>query len=196
MYELKDVLRTYELFAMETERLRLAVLKRSCARNVADYLARNREFHRKWSQTHDDNYFTMWTQRDYLKYDAAEYHAGRLVPLYIMPKDEPGNIIGRVSFFNFAYGGMMSCSVGYHLDQNATGKGYMTEALKASCEMIMDIMKMHRIEAFILPNNERSLNLIKRCGFAYEGKRISYMHINGKWEDHEAFYLLSDNKIS
>lgn len=191
MYVVEDRLKAYELFAMETDRLRLSVLKRSCADKVADYLKRNREFHRKWSQTHSDDYFTVRVQKEYLKYDANEYIHGRLVPLYITRKGEPGKILGRVSFFNFAYGGMMSCSIGYHLDENETSQGYMTEAVTESCRMIMDVMKIHRIEAFILPNNERSLSLIKRCGFKHEGRRISYMHINGRWEDHEAFYLLN-----
>ncbi|MBR1797424.1 MAG: GNAT family N-acetyltransferase [Clostridiales bacterium] len=196
MYNIEYRLRSNELFAMETERLRLAVLKRSCARMVTEYLVRNREFHKKWSQTHEEGYFTERTQKEYLKYDTGEYLHGRLVPLYIFDKEHPDRILGRVSFFNFAYGGMMSCSVGYHLDERETGKGIMTEALTESCAMIMDTMNIHRIEAFILPDNEKSLALIKRCGFRHEGRRISYMHINGRWEDHEAFYLLDDSKNS
>ena len=196
MYSIDARLRSHEIFAIETDRLRLAVLKKQCAKAVTEYLVRNREFHKKWAQTHESGYFTTATQREYLKYDVQEYRDGRLVPLYIFKKDDPDRIIGRVSFFNFAYGGMMSCSVGYHLDENETGKGYMTEALTESCRLVMDMMKMHRIEAFILPSNARSISLIRRCGFSYEGKRVSYMHINGRWEDHEAFYLLSDNKIT
>lgn len=181
---------------METDRLRLAVLKRSCAKMVADYLLRNREFHREWSQTHTDSYFTERTQKNYLRYDCGEYTHGRLVPLYIFRKEDPGRILGRVTFFNFAYGGMMSCSVGYHLDEKETGKGYMTEALTEGCRMIMDVMEIHRVEAFILPENERSLALIRRCGFTHEGRRISYMHINGSWRDHESFYLLDESQNS
>ncbi len=192
MYKIVDHIRPNEIFAMETDRLRLSVLKKSCARDVADYLCRNREFHRKWAQTHSDSYFTQRVQRDYLRYDCGEYKAGRLVPLWITYKDDPGRIIGRVSFFNFAYGGMMSCSIGYHLDKDETGKGVATEAVTNACEMIMKLLNIHRIEAFILPDNEKSLALIARCGFTYEGKRISYMHINGKWEDHQAFYLLNN----
>ena len=192
MYVIADRLRGSELFAMETDRLRLSVLKRSAYKPVTDYLVRNRLFHKQWAQTHDDSYFTERVQKDYLRYDAGEYLRGRLVPLYVSLKDDPGRIIGKVTFFNFAFGGMMSCSVGYHLDENATGQGYMTEAVTEACSMIMDIMHIHRIEAFILPFNERSQSLIRRCGFTYEGCRVSYMHINGRWEDHEAFYLLAD----
>jgi ribosomal-protein-alanine N-acetyltransferase len=158
---------------------------------VTDYIVRNRQFHKKWSQTHDESYFTEKTQKDYLRFDVSEYLNGRVVPFYLTRRGEPGRILGRITFFNFAYGGMMSCSVGYHLDEEETGKGYMTEALTEACRMIMDVMHIHRIEAFILPDNEKSLAVIKRCGFTHEGRRVSYMHINGKWEDHEAFYLLA-----
>jgi len=191
VYTLVERLKPYELFAMETDRLRLSVLKRSCSRMVTDYIVRNRQFHKKWSQTHDESYFTEKTQKDYLRFDVSEYLNGRVVPLYLTRRGEPGRILGRITFFNFAYGGMMSCSVGYHLDEEETGKGYMTEALTEACRMIMDVMHIHRIEAFILPDNEKSLAVIKRCGFTHEGRRVSYMHINGKWEDHEAFYLLA-----
>lgn len=192
MFSIVEHVRPNELFAVQTDRLRLSVLKKSNSRAVADYLCRNREFHRKWSQTHDDSYFTPKTQKDYLSFDCSEYKAGRLVPLWITYKDQPNRIIGRVSFFNFAYGGMMSCSLGYHLDQEETGKGIATEAISNACQMIMKYMKIHRIEAFILPNNNKSLAVIRRCGFLHEGKRISYMNINGEWEDHEAFYLLNE----
>ncbi len=193
MYEI-DWNKTHrELFAMETERLRLSVLKKNCAPMVTDYFVRNKEFHQQWSQTHSDSYFELKTQKKYLSYDEAEYRQGKIVPLWIMKKEDPDRVIGRVSFFNFAYGGMMNCAVGYHLDKGETGKGYMTEALKESCRLIVNEMKIHRIEAFILPENERSLSLIKRVGFKEEGLRKSYMHINGNWRDHVSFYILEDS---
>ena len=131
-------------------------------------------------------------QKKYLAYDYNSFLEGSLVPLWICLK-ETGEIIGRVSFFNFAFGGMMSCACGYHLDKDHTGKGYMTEALKGAMAFVFDEYRMHRIEAFILPENEPSLNLVKRLGFHYEGQRISYMHINGRYRDHEAFYMLEDD---
>lgn len=192
MYELVWNKAHNELFAAETERLRLSVLKRSAAGIVTDYLVRNKEFHQEWSQTHTDSYFDLKTQKKYMSYDEAEYKQGKLVPLWISKKGEPDRVIGRVSFFNFAYGGMMNCAVGYHLDKDETGNGYMTEALKGACELIVKELNIHRIEAFILPENERSLALIKRVGFTEEGYRKSYMHINGKWRDHISFYILED----
>ena len=182
----------FEVLALGTERLRLCVLRKSEAPRVTDYFKKNRDFHKKFAQTHTDDYFTVSMQKKYLAYDYNSFLEGSLVPLWICLK-ETGEIIGRVSFFNFAFGGMMSCACGYHLDQEHTGKGYMTEALKGAMAFVFDEYKMHRIEAFILPENEPSLNLVKRLGFHYEGKRISYMHINGRYRDHEAFYILEED---
>jgi len=181
-----------EMLALDTDNLRLAVLRKSEAARVTEYLLNNRDFHKQFSQTHTDDYFTVSTQKKYLAYDCNSFLEGSLVPLWITLKDD-NKIIGRVSFFNFAYGGMMSCACGYHLDKDHTGKGYMTEALKSAMAFVFDEYKMHRIEAFIVPENEPSLNLVKRVGFHYEGKRNSYMHINGRYRDHEAFYMLEDD---
>ena len=160
-----------EMLAIETDRLRLSVLRKSEAPRVAAYFVKNHDFHKRFSQTHPDSYFTVSEQRKYLAYDCDSFLAGCLVPFWITVKGSD-EIAGRVSFFNLAYGGMMNCAVGYHLDKDRTGKGYMTEALEAACE------------------NEPSINLIRRAGFIGEGRRVSYMHINGEYRDHEAFYLL------
>ena len=181
-----------EMLALETDNLRLAVLRKSEAARACEYFTYNRDFHKAFAQTHKDDYFTVHMQKKYLAYDCDSFLEGSLIPLWITLKGSD-RLIGRVSFFNFAYGGMMCCSVGYHLDKDHTGKGYMTEALRGAIAFVFDEFKMHRIEAFILPENEKSKNLVKRLGFHYEGQRISYMHINGRYRDHDAFYLLEDD---
>ena len=87
----------------------------------------------------------------------------------------------------------LSSCVTLHLDKDSEGKGIMSEALKSSLACVFDEYKLHRVEAFILPENERSIRLVERVGFTYEGHRKSYMHINGKYRDHEAFYILEDD---
>lgn len=177
-----------ELLAIETDRLRLSVLRKSEAARITEYFVKNRDFHKRFAQTHPDSYFTVSEQKEYIGFDCDSFLDGALVPFWITIKGSD-QIIGRVSYFNLAYGGMMNCAVGYHMDKDYTGKGYMTEALKASCSFMFREYKMHRIEAFILPENEPSIRLIKRAGFVYEGTRVSYMHIDGRYRDHEAFCL-------
>ena len=192
MYEIASGLRRNEEFAFVSERLRFSVLKKGAYKEVTDYLVRNRDFHRQFSQTHSDSYFQEATQKKYVDYDLKAFHKGDVFPFWITYRDNPNKILGRVSFFNTAYAGMMNCACGYHLDKDEIGKGIMTEALKVCCEFMVKELHMHRIEAFILPKNEKSLSVVKRVGFEYEGRRVSYMHINGKYRDHEAFYILED----
>ncbi len=179
-----------ELFAMETDRLRLSVYRKSAAQKVCDYIVRNREFHKEFSQPQPDSYFTLNAQRQFLIADMTDYRKGRIVPLWITDRNDNSRVLGRVSLFNIARGGMMLAQLGYHLDKDATGQGIMTEAVSGVCAMAFEVMHLHRIEAFILPENTRSINLIRRCGFVHEGTRYSYMNINGKFRDHETFYLL------
>lgn len=191
-YSVSSHRKRYEMLALDTEHLRLAVLRKSEAPRACEYFIRNRDFHKQFAQTHADDYFTVPVQKKYLAYDCESFLDGSLVPLWITEKGSD-KLIGRVSYFNFAYGGMMSCACGYHLDKDYEGKGIMSEALRSSLAFVFDEYKMHRVEAFILPENERSINLVKRAGFTYEGYRKSYMHIDGKYRDHEAFYILEDD---
>ena len=191
-YSVATSRKRYEMLALDTENLRLSVLRKSEAPRACAYFVKNRDFHKQYSQTHTDDYFSVPVQKKYLSYDCDSFLDGSLVPLWITEKGSD-TLIGRVSFFNFAYGGMMSCACGYHLDQEYTGRGIMTAALRASLAFVFDEYKMHRVEAFILPENERSIKLVQRLGFKYEGQRKSYMHINGKYRDHEAFYILEDD---
>lgn len=181
-----------ELFAFETDRLRLAVLKKSAVDKVTDYYVRNRQFHRQWSQTHNDDYFTKKEQKAYLKSDEICFFDEMIIPLYIVEKTNPNKIIGRVSLFNVSRGGMQSAIIGYHLDEHAQGKGFMLEAVKATCEVAFDYFRLHRIEAYIMPHNQKSLNLIRNAGFEEDGYKRKFMHINGEWEDHVSFSYLNE----
>ncbi len=182
-----------EIFSIETDRLRLSVLKKSAAPKVCDYYVRNKDFHKKWAQTQPDSYFSVKAQKEYLRSDSYLYYDDRLLPFFIFEKGDTQKIIGRVSLFNIVRGGMQSAALGYHQDEKACGKGYMTEAVQAITEYGFKELNLHRIEAFILPSNDSSLRLIRRSGFREEGLRKSYMHINGKWEDHLSFALFEEN---
>ena len=67
----------------------------------------------------------------------------------------------------------------------------MTEALGAIIRYCLDDLRLHRIEANVMPRNERSKRVLKGLGFEYEGASARYLRINGKWEDHEHYVLLN-----
>ena len=51
---------------------------------------------------------------------------------------------------------------------------------------------LHRMEICIRPENVKSLRVVEKLGFRYEGLRRRYIHINGDWRDHYAFALVAE----
>jgi len=181
------------VFSLATDRIYLRILSPSAVPEVVDYLVRNREFHKPFHQFHDDSYFTVSVQKMYLKSDMNAYYNGSQVGFWIYLQSDPLRVIGRVSFSGIVRGALQSCLIGYHLDENETGKGYMSEAIVKACNYMFDFHGLHRIQADIMPRNIRSINTIERCGFVRQGLNDKYMAINGKWEDHNSFALINDN---
>jgi ribosomal-protein-alanine N-acetyltransferase len=180
------------IFSLPTDRLFLCVLSPAAAPEAVEYLVRNRIFHKPYHQFHEDSYFTVSVQKMYLKSDINAYYSGSHFGFWIYLQSEPSRVIGRVSFSGIVRGALQSCLVGYHLDENETGKGYMTEALIKACQYMFDYHGLHRIQADIMPRNVRSINTIERCGFVRQGLSEKYMAINGKWEDHYSYALIND----
>jgi ribosomal-protein-alanine N-acetyltransferase len=53
-------------------------------------------------------------------------------------------------------------------------------------------LKLHRLEANIQPENERSISFVKGLGFRREGFSPQYLQVCGRWRDHERWALLSE----
>jgi ribosomal-protein-alanine N-acetyltransferase len=80
--------------------------------------------------------------------------------------------------------------IGYDLYPDWWGKGFMTEAMMAVLCHGFEVMNLNRIEAFIYPENERSMNLAKKFGFQMEGILRDYFYLNGQFYDHVVLSLL------
>jgi len=184
--------RRQDVFIIRTQRLELRILRPSGAAIVTGYLIRNRAFHKPFHQTHDDVYFTVREQRDYLRSDLSRFFDDEQYSFWISLADDPDRIIGRLSFSAVIRGALNSCLVGYHLDEKEVGKGIMREALKAGCLYMFQMQHLHRIQADIMPSNERSLASAESCGFKRQGMNEKYMCINGEWKDHYTYALLNE----
>ena len=54
--------------------------------------------------------------------------------------------------------------IGYSLDEEQQGKGYMKEAVKLVVEYAFEELELHRIEATTLIDNEKSQRVLKALG--------------------------------
>ena len=53
--------------------------------------------------------------------------------------------------------------------------------------------QLHRLEIAILPENGRSLAVVRKVGARDEGERASYMYVDGRWRTHRTFSLLAED---
>ncbi len=86
--------------------------------------------------------------------------------------------------------------IGYGLYEEAIKKkGLMTEALIPVLEYGWKEMKLHRVEAFVSPNNVPSLKLMEKLGFEREGYLKEHYLKSGIYEDSLVFSLLKKNSV-
>ena len=103
-------------------------------------------------------------------------------------------IVGVFNLNNIVRNGHMSASIGYYVFSAYKNQGYMTEGLQQVVQIAFSELGLHRIEAYIQPQNARSKALVQRCGFEFEGVSRAYLFINGQWNDHERWVIIDQRQ--
>ena len=162
------------------------------AESLLDLHLRNAELFQKCSPTFEDDYYTLDSKRKYIndstkhKEDDKEYSFG----IYL--KDN-GKLVGGISLFQISRGSLQKCLIGYSLDQQYNGRGYTTEAVSLAVEFAFNELKLHRVEAGVMLSNMGSMRVLEKAGFHKEGIEQKGVKINGQWEDHQIFAIISEN---
>lgn len=101
-------------------------------------------------------------------------------------------MVGGITLSNIRRGVTQSATVGYWLGAEHVGKGHMTAALATVVPFAFDVLKLHRLDAAVMPANTASVRVLERAGFVREGLARRYLKICGRWEDHLLYALLAD----
>ncbi|MGU8414631.1 GNAT family N-acetyltransferase [Clostridium perfringens] len=177
-------------FQLNTERLALRNLAPENTEEMLDYYIRNEEHLRQYEPTRDSSFYTYEGQKEILTESFRQFIDGTSIDLGIF-KDE--KLIGKIKLSNIVYGILRNAFVGYSIDKEHQGKGYMKEALNTVCSYAFEEMGLHRLEASTLMDNSRSQGVLKACGFNELGISEKYLYINGEWRDHKIFYKVNDD---
>ena len=159
---------------------------------LLDYYLRNKEFLEPFEPKRSAAFYTFEHQEALLRQDMQAAAAKTGIRFYLFPRDDAHRIVGSVGLSNILWGSFLSCFLGYKLDQGYQNKGWMTQAVSAVSRFAFDGLRLHRIEANIMPRNLASRRVLEKCGFREEGLAKQYLNINGVWEDHLHMVLLNE----
>ena len=84
-----------------------------------------------------------------------------------------------------------SVMIGYILNRNYWGSGYMTEAVGELIRFAFEEMGMHRVAATCDLENVRSARVMERCGMALEGVLRDYELRRGRFVTTKLYSILS-----
>ena len=83
--------------------------------------------------------------------------------------------------------------IGYAIGENYWGNGFTTEAVLALLRFGFEELNLALISAYCYPSNDRSKNVLKKCGFQYEGRlRLAEKRYDGAVLDNECYAIIPD----
>jgi len=112
--------------------------------------------------------------------------------MYFVFDRRSNELVGGCQLSNIRQGVAQSAAtLGYWMGRKFSGQGLMTDAVAHLVRYAFDRFGFHRIEAACLPTNVASRRVLTKVGFSAEGTARQYLKINGEWQDHLLFAVLS-----
>lgn len=144
---------------------------------------RNKEFFKHYTILREPDFYTYGKMKERIENGLAGAEKDTLYAfgIFLLQTDE---LIGSVALSHISRGPAQNCMIGYTLDEQQNGKGYMTEAVQMTVAFGFQTLKLHRIEAGVMPHNLPSIKVLEKAGFHREGIAKEIVQINGKWQDH------------
>lgn len=128
-----------------------------------------------------------------LKQQAKYRKQGMIFHFGIFEK-KTGRMMGFVLLALVLRFNVQSARISYSIFNNYWKHGYGKEAVQASIDYAFRKLKLHRLEAEILPHNHASVALVRGLGFRFEGVRRGAVFFQRKWHDHAIYALLAEDR--
>lgn len=178
-------------FCYETKRLMLRLLHEESAAEVLNFYQENRAVFEDMEPDRPENFYTLEYQTTLLRCEFQMAVKKSALRFWIFEKQQPTKVIGTVSFQNIIRSVYQSCHIGYKFDKHYWHRGYALESIRKAIEVILQEFGLHRIEAFVLPENEPSIRLLQRLGFESEGICRSCIYLHSSWTDHLRYSFIN-----
>lgn len=179
-------------FTYQTERLLLKVLTPEYATVINQFYLDNQSFFEPFEPKRPQNFYTTGFQHTNLQCEYDAFLRLSYFRYWIFLKEDSDAPIGSVCFSNILRGAFQKCMVGYKLSEHYCHQGYMQEALSTLIPVLMKELKLHRLEAYVQPDNISSIRLLSRLNFKEEGCLQKCAEIQGIWTDHLLYSYIKE----
>ena len=178
-------------FSYRTERLILQALNEDNAELSLEFYSAGSQVFNKVEPEKPMEFYTKKKKKSLLRGEFEAFLKGSYYRFYLTTLEDRYTIIGTVSFSHIDKGAYRSCILGYKLLPEYQKKGYALEAITRLISAIFDEEKLHRVEAFVLRDNQASINLLTRIGFENEGIARSVIKLKDGFYDHMRYVLIN-----
>jgi [ribosomal protein S5]-alanine N-acetyltransferase len=151
-------------------------------------LLENRGWLRQWEATYPGGGSFIDTRAS-IRNLLTHARTGHALPFVI---ELDGELVGQLNVSSITFGSLSSATIGYWVSQSVAGRGITPTAVALATDHCFSVLRLHRMEICIRPENQPSLRVVEKLGFRYEGLRRRFIHINGEWRDHFSFALVTE----
>jgi ribosomal-protein-alanine N-acetyltransferase len=100
---------------------------------------------------------------------------------------QEGGLLGGITITDIKRSVYQVGTLGYWMGAPFAGQGHMREAIELLVPFAFQQLGLQRLEATVMPENERSLRLLRGLGFREIGLSKHNMQIEGAWRDQLIF---------
>lgn len=101
-------------------------------------------------------------------------------------------LVGVMNINSVVWGATRSAALGYWIDHRMAGRGIAPAAAALALDFALTMLRLHRVEVLIRPENVASIRVVEKLGLREEGIRERFIHIDGDWRDHRCFAITAE----
>ncbi len=155
----------------------------------------NKSYFKPWDPPLPDRYFTLDGQIETIREFRHARSQGSAVGFGVFLQDS-NTLVGRVALRNIQRGAAQTCTLGYFIDQRYANLGYTTDAAGLLVKFAFDELKLHRVEAAVMPKNAASIRVVEKLRFRREGLARWFLFIDDAWKDHYIYAITKPQELS
>ena len=148
----------------------------------------SRDFLEQWEPRWPEDDLTHASFRYRIRRYHKEIERDEAYPFFIF-READNTLLGGLTLSNVRRGAAQTATLGYWMGAPYAGKGIMLTAVRLVTRHAFERMRLMRIEAACMPENQPSMGLLEKAGFEKEGFARSYLNINGQRRDHVLYAL-------